>query len=388
MAKDWKTRLIHTDASVPEGFRSLAVPVYRGSTVIFPDSGSTHTEWNQEEFGYAYGLHGTPTTLELAARIAELEGGTRTLLTPSGLAAIGLVDLAFLSAGSHVLIPENAYSPNRILAAKLLRRFGIEASFYPSEIGRGIAEHFRPNTHLVWTESPGSITMEIQDVPAISEAAHQRGITVALDNTWSAGVLFPAFDHGVDVSVQAATKYIGGHSDLLLGSVTVRGHAHLDKLGEVRARFGLAVSPDDCSLALRGLTTLAVRLRHVEQSALEIARWLAARPEVQTVLHPALDSCPGHDLWLRDFSGSSGLFSLVLAPEFSGQQVRAFVDALSLFQIGYSWGGVASLAVAYDMSHVRSRTNYGDRIVRLNIGLESTADLIADLARGLAVMRG
>jgi cystathionine beta-lyase len=388
MAKDWKTRLIHTDASVPEGFRSLAVPVYRGSTVIFPDSGSAHTEWNQEEFGYAYGLHGTPTTLELAARIAELEGGTRTLLTPSGLAAIGLVDLAFLSAGSHVLIPENAYSPNRILAAKLLRRFGIEASFYPSEIGRGIAEHFRPNTHLVWTESPGSITMEIQDVPAISEAAHQRGITVALDNTWSAGVLFPAFDHGVDVSVQAATKYIGGHSDLLLGSVTVRGHAHLDKLGEVRARFGLAVSPDDCSLALRGLTTLAVRLRHVEQSALEIARWLAARPEVQTVLHPALDSCPGHDLWLRDFSGSSGLFSLVLAPEFSGQQVRAFVDALSLFQIGYSWGGVASLAVAYDMSHVRSRTNYGDRIVRLNIGLESTADLIADLAQGLAVMRG
>jgi cystathionine beta-lyase len=388
MAKDWKTRLIHTDASVPEGFRSLAVPVYRGSTVIFPDSGSTHTEWNQEEFGYAYGLHGTPTTLELAARIAELEGGTRTLLTPSGLAAIGLVDLAFLSAGSHVLIPENAYSPNRILAAKLLRRFGIEASFYPSEIGRGIAEHFRPNTHLVWTESPGSITMEIQDVPAISEAAHQRGITVALDNTWSAGVLFPAFDHGVDVSVQAATKYIGGHSDLLLGSVTVRGHAHLDKLGEVRARFGLAVSPDDCSLALRGLTTLAVRLRHVERSALEIARWLAARPEVQTVLHPALDSCPGHDLWLRDFSGSSGLFSLVLAPEFSGQQVRAFVDALSLFQIGYSWGGVASLAVAYDMSHVRSRTNYGDRIVRLNIGLESTADLIADLAQGLAVMRG
>ena len=388
MAKDWKTRLIHTDASVPEGFRSLAVPVHRGSTVIFPDSGSTHTEWNQEEFGYAYGLHGTPTTLELAARIAELEGGTRTLLTPSGLAAIGLVDLAFLSAGSHVLIPENAYSPNRILAAKLLRRFGIEASFYPSEIGRGIAEHFRPNTHLVWTESPGSITMEIQDVPAISEAAHQRGITVALDNTWSAGVLFPAFDHGVDVSVQAATKYIGGHSDLLLGSVTVRGHAHLDKLGEVRARFGLAVSPDDCSLALRGLTTLAVRLRHVEQSALEIARWLAARPEVQTVLHPALDSCPGHDLWLRDFSGSSGLFSLVLAPEFSGQQVRAFVDALSLFQIGYSWGGVASLAVAYDMSHVRSRTNYGDRIVRLNIGLESTEDLIADQESGLRTMAG
>ncbi len=388
MAKDWTTRLIHTDASVPEDFRSLAVPVYRGSTVVFPDSASTHTEWNQQEFGYAYGLHGTPTTLELAARIAELEGGTRTLLTPSGLAAIGVVDLAFLSAGSHVLIPDNVYSPNRILATKLLRRFGIEASLYPSEIGRGIVEHFRPNTHLVWTESPGSITMEIQDVPAIAAAAHERGIPVALDNTWSAGVLFPAFDHGVDVSVQAATKYIGGHSDLLLGSVTVRDHAYLDKLGEVRARFGMAVSPDDCSLALRGLTTLAVRLQHVEQSALEIARWLADRPEVQTVLHPALESCPGHELWKRDFSGSSGLFSLVFNPEFSGQQVRAFVDALALFQIGYSWGGVASLAVAYDMTHVRSRTNYGDRIVRLNIGLESTEDLIADLAQGLAAMRG
>jgi len=322
----------------------------------------------------------------LAGRIAELEGGTRTLLTPSGLAAISVVDLGFLSAGSHVLIPENVYSPNRVLAVKLLRRFGIEASFYPPEIGAGIAEHFRPNTHLAWTESPGSITMEVQDVPAICAAAHERAIPVAIDNTWSAGVLFRAFDHGVDVSVQAATKYIGGHSDLLMGSVTLRDPAHLERLGEVRARLGLAVSPDDCSLALRGITTLAVRLKHVEQSALEIARWLAARPEVQTVLHPALESCPGHDLWKRDFTGSSGLFSLVLKPEFSGAQVRAFVDALAFFKIGYSWGGVASLAVAYDMSRLGSRTDYGDRIVRLNIGLENTDDLIADLERGLRAM--
>ncbi len=230
--------------------------------------------------------------------------------------------------------------------------------------------------------------MEVQDVPAICAAARAHGVPVALDNTWSAGVLFRAFDHGVDVSVQAATKYIGGHSDLLMGSVTVRDTAHLERLGEVRARLGLAVSPDECSLALRGMTTLAVRLKHVEQSALEIARWLAERAEVQTVLHPALESCPGHDLWKRDFTGSSGLFSLVMKPEFSGAQVRAFVDALELFKIGYSWGGVASLAVAYDMHKVRSRTDYGDRIVRLNIGLESTADLVADLERGLRVMRG
>jgi cystathionine beta-lyase len=388
MTKNWKTRLIHTDAKTPEGFESLTPPVYRGSTVVFPDTSSAHTEWNQEELGYAYGLHGTPTTLELAARIAELEGGTRTLLTPSGLAAIGVVDLAFLSAGSHVLIPENIYSPNRLLAVKLLSRFGIESSFYPPEIGGGIASHFRPNTHLVWTESPGSITMEVQDVPAICAAARERGIAVALDNTWSAGVLFRAFEHGVDVSVQAATKYIGGHSDLLMGSVTVREHVHLERLGEVRARLGMAVSPDDCSLALRGITTLAVRLKHVEQSALEIARWLAGRPEVQTVLHPALESCPGHEIWKRDFTGSSGLFSLVMKPEFSGARVRIFVDALELFKIGYSWGGVASLAVAYDTRRVRNRMDYGDRIVRLNIGLESTADLIADLENGLRAMRG
>jgi cystathionine beta-lyase len=387
MTKDWKTRLIHTDTSIPEGFESLTSPVYRASTVVFPNTSSTHTEWNQEEFGYAYGIHGTPTTLALAARITELEGGMRTLLTPSGLAAISIVDVAFLSAGSHLLIPEDVYSPNRVTAVKLLSRFGIETSFYPPMIGAGIVEHFRPNTHLVWTESPGSITMEVQDVPAICAAAHERGIAVAIDNTWAAGVLFQAFDHGVDVSVQAITKYIGGHSDILMGSVTIRDHAHLEKLGEVRARLGLAVSPDECSLALRGISTLAVRLKYVEQSALEIARWLAARPEVQTVLHPALESCPGHDLWKRDFTGSSGLFSVVLKPGFSGVQVRAFVDALALFKIGYSWGGVASLAVAYDTSRVRSDTDYGNRVVRLNIGLESTDDLIADLESGLRTMQ-
>jgi cystathionine beta-lyase len=227
--------------------------------------------------------------------------------------------------------------------------------------------------------------MEVEDVPAICAAARERGVPVALDNTWSAGVLFRAFDHGVDVSVQAATKYIGGHSDLLLGSVTVRNAAHLARLGEVRARLGLAVSPDDCSLALRGMTTLAVRLKYVEQSALEIARWLAGQDEVQAVLHPALESCPGHDIWKRDFTGSSGLFSLVMKPEFSGAQVRLFVDSLELFKIGYSWGGVASLAVAYDVSR---GTGYGDRVVRLNIGLESTVDLIADLEKGMRAMRG
>ena len=208
-----------------------------------------------------------------------------------------------------------------------------------------------------------------------------------MDNTWSAGVYFNAFEHGVDVSMQALTKYVGGHSDLLLGSVTVRDHALLERLGETRARLGLSVSPDECSLALRGLQTLAVRLRHSGEVSLTIAEWLAARPEVESVLHPALESCPGHELWKRDFTGASGLFSVVFRPQFSGAQVRAFVDALELFKIGYSWAGTTSLAVAYDLRKTRVASSYGDRIVRLSIGLEEPSDLLADLEQGLSKMQ-
>jgi cystathionine beta-lyase len=295
--------------------------------------------------------------------------------------------MAMLSAGSHVLIPDNVYVPNRLLAIKLLHRFGVEATFYPADAGAKVAEYFRPNTHLIWVESPGSITMEVQDVPAIAAAAHAHGVIVAMDNTWAAGVLFKAFEHGVDVSVQALTKYVGGHSDLLLGSVTVRNEALLQRLGETRARMGFSVSPDECSLALRGLQTLAVRLRHAEASALMIANWLAAQPEVQTVLHPALESCPGHTFWKRDFSGASGLFSLVFHQKFSGVEVRAFVDALDLFEIGYSWAGTTSLAVTYNLNHTRGASPYGDRLVRLSVGMEETDDLIDDLKQVLARMR-
>jgi cysteine-S-conjugate beta-lyase len=384
MTKNWKTKLIHSDAKVPEGFRALSVPVERASTVLFPNSASAVGGWNVETDGYTYGIHGTPTVQALAGRIAELEGGTRTLLVPSGLSAIMLVDMALLSAGSHVLIPENVYVPNRLLAIKTLRRFGVEASFYPANAGARIGEHFRTNTHLVWVESPGSITMELQDVPAIAAMAHERGAVVAMDNTWSAGVYFRAFEHGVDVSVQALTKYVGGHSDLLMGSVTVRAEELLEHLGETRARLGLAVSADECSLVLRGLQTLAVRLHHAGESGLKVAEWLAARPEVERVLHPALESCPGHELWKRDFTGACGLFSIVFRLEFSGAQVRAFVDALRLFKIGYSWAGTTSLAVAYDLKATKHGAAYGDRLVRLSIGLEETADLLADLEQGLA----
>ncbi len=383
MNKSWHTKLIHSDAQIPQGYRSLAVPVYRGSTTLFPSASSVNDRWDQARAGYTYGLYGTPTTLELAARICELESGAHTLLTPGGQAGIALVDLAFLGAGDHVLIPASIYKPNRDLTTSLLKRFGVTATFYDPTIGAGIAELIKEETRLVWTESPGSITMEVQDVPAIAQAAHERNVLVALDNTWSAGVLFDAFAHGVDVTMQALTKYVGGHSDLLLGSVTVRDDALYERLGPTRRVLGSAVSPDDCSLALRGLQTLAVRLGFIEDSALAIARWLADRPEVERVLHPALPSCPGHALWKRDFRGSSGVFSIVLRPGPTREQVLAFVDALQLFEIGYSWGGVTSLIVAYDFRHGTGREVYDHRLVRLSIGLESTADLIADLEQAL-----
>jgi cystathionine beta-lyase len=387
MAKHWKTKLIHSDVKVPQGFRSLTVPIYRGSTTLFPDAAAVTDDWDQYEAGYTYGLYGTPTTLELASRICELEQGYRTIITPGGQGAISLIKLALLRAGDHVLVPESIYGPNRKFANDVLRRFGVETSFYSPDIGNGIAEVIQANTRLIWCESPGSITMEVQDVPAIAQAAHRAGVLLVIDNTWSAGVYFDAFAHGADVTMQALTKYVGGHSDLLLGSATTKDKAIYERLGATHQLLGCAASPDDCSLALRGMKTLAVRLEKIEASALSIARWLAERAEVENVLHPALPSCPGHELWKRDFTGSAGVFSIVLKPKFSKQQVYAFVNSLELFKIGHSWGGVTSLAVAYDFTHYKGRPEYQHRIVRLNIGLEEGDDLISDLAQAFDLMK-
>ena len=383
MTKTWQTKLIHSDAKIPTGYKSLATPTYRGSTTVFPSAGAVKDTWDQHRVGYTYGLYGTPTTLELAARICELESGKHTILAPGGQAAISLINFALLQAGDHILVPTSVYYPNRKLTAQLLSRFGVTSTFYDPLIGAGISALFQENTRLVWTESPGSITMEVQDIPTIVAAAHARNIKVVLDNTWSAGVLFDAFAHGVDITMQAVTKYIGGHSDLLLGSVTVRDDAIYQRLGVTQQMLGLAVSPDDCSLALRGLQTLAVRLSAIENSALQIAKWLADRPEVERVLHPSLPACPGHEFWKRDFLGSSGVFSLVFKPGPAQEQVFAFVDALKLFKVGYSWAGVTSLAVAYNIGRIPGRPPYDHRVVRLNIGLESTTDLIADLEQAL-----
>lgn len=383
MEKHWKTKLIHSDAQIPTNFHSLNTPVYRASTVLFPDAAAPTDAWDQYEAGYTYGLYGTPTTLELAARICEMERGYRTIITPGGQAAISLINLALLRTGDHVLLPESIYGPNRKLSNDVLRRFGVEVSYYDPLVGAGITENLRPNTRVVWCESPGSISMEVQDVPAVAAAAHSAGALVVMDNTWSAGVYFDALAHGVDVTMQALTKYVGGHSDLLLGSVTAKDKSTYQRLGAAQQLLGCAASPDDCSLALRGMKTLAVRLEKVAASARKIAEWLSARAEVERVLHPALESCPGHELWKRDFTGSSGVFSFVLRDGFNKEQVLRFASSLQLFKIGYSWGGVTSLILTYDFSHYKGRVPYQHRIVRLNIGLEWDEDLIADLDAAL-----
>lgn len=383
MNKSWKTNLIHSDVHVPEGFRSLVVPTYRGSTALFPNASAVTDNWDQYKTGYAYGVYGTPTTLELAGRICELEDGYRTMITPSGQCAISLIYFAFLSAGDHVLIPESIYGPNRKLASTLLRRFGVECTYYPPSIGEEVEKLIRLNTRLVWCESPGSITMEVQDVPAISQAAHRHKVLVAVDNTWSAGLYFDALAHGADITTQALTKYIGGHSDLLLGSVTLRDEAGWEKVGAAQQVVGCAASPDDCSLALRGMKTLGARLERIEHSALFLAKKLSFSQEIEGVLHPALPSCPGHEFWRRDFTGSSGLFSILFRREITKEQVLGFVNNLRLFKIGYSWGGVNSLAVAYDFTNSIGRPDYEHRIVRLSIGLEDRNDLLADLEEAM-----
>lgn len=376
--KDWSTRLIHPDARPPEGFRSLVPPVHRGSTVVFPGTAEISDDWRNRD-RYTYGLYGTPTTRELAVRIAELEGGDHTFITPGGQAAIALIGFAFTRAGDHALFPDSAYGPTRQYAEEVLARFGVEVETYAPGIGAEIDGLMRPNTRLVWCESPGSVTMEVQDVPAIAAAAHRHGAVVALDNTYAAGVYFDAFAHGVDVTMQALTKYVGGHSDLLLGSVTARTEAEYEALGGMHARLGLGASPDDCYLALRGMQTLAVRLAALERGTLHVARWLAEHPAVETVLHPALPGCPGHEVWKRDFTGSTSVFSIVLAQGASRRAVETFVDALRLFRIGYSWGGVTSLAVPFFELRRTHGPSYGGRLVRLNVGLEHVDDLTADL---------
>jgi cystathionine beta-lyase len=366
-----------------ENFGIVNPPVYHASTVTFPTMAALEASQEHPLDHVHYGRYGTPTTSALEEAVAALEGGDRCVSLPSGLAAIAVAMLSFLKQGDHVLITDNAYFPTRKLHTNLLAKLGIEATYYDPMIGARIADLIRPNTRAVWLESPGSLTFEVQDVPAVAEAARAKGLAVLIDNTWSAGYFFDAFRHGCDVSVQAGTKYIGGHSDIMLGTVTTT-KALYETVKWTAITLGACAGPDDCYLGLRGLRTLAARLARHQESALELARWLAARPEVERVLHPALPSCPGHDVWKRDFTGSSGLFGVVLK-EFPKRAVAAMLDGMELFAMGFSWGGFESLIVPTYPPKVRSASTwpYAGPSIRLHVGLEDVADLRADLEAGL-----
>ena len=353
-------------------------PIFHASTILFPNL-ATYKNGKQK---YRYARRGTPTSRALETAIASLEGGFDCKVAPSGLAAVSSALLAFLKTGDHVLMVDSVYGPARHFCNTVLKRFGIETTYYDPQIGARISELLQPNTRVVYCESPGSQTMEVQDVPAIAAAAHAHGAIVMLDNTWSAGHYFKAFEHGCDVSIQAATKYIVGHSDVMLGSV-VCNEACWPEFKESFESTGLFAGPDDMYLALRGLRTLDVRLERHMKNALAVANWLRGRQEVETVLYPALPNATGHELWKRDFTGACGLFSIILKPV-PEPALEAMVDGFSLFKIGDSWGGFESLVVPFNVR--RSATNWlaGGPALRLHIGLESPDDLIADLQAGFA----
>ncbi len=356
--------------------------VFHASTILYPSAAALRAG-NQP---YTYGRKGTPTSRALEDTIAAVEGGHACKVTPSGLAAIASVFMAFLDTGDHVLITDSAYRPTRTLANGLLKRMGIEATFYDPTDPGAVKAGLKQNTKLVFTECPGSQTFEVQDIPAIVKLAHEAGALVAIDNTWSAGHFFKAFEHGCDISIQAATKYLVGHSDCMMGCVTVN-EEHWPRYKQAYEEMGLFAGPDDMYLTLRGIRTLDVRLERHMKSGLAIAEWLRGRPEVSEVLHPGLPGAPGHDIWKRDFTGASGLFGFVLH-ETAQHRIDAFLDALSLFGMGYSWGGFESLAIPCDVTTYRSATTWDrdGQLIRLHIGLEDVDDLKRDLEAGFAAM--
>ncbi|RMF73607.1 MAG: cystathionine beta-lyase [Alphaproteobacteria bacterium] len=379
-----RTRLLEAGRR-PEWTQGLVnPPVARASTCLFPDFETFLARARNPDGGLYYGRRGTPTHWALLEALCALEGGENGWLFPSGLAAITGTLLALLERGDHALITDSVYGPTRTLAMKLLPRYGVDVTFYDPLIGSGIAELMRPNTRVVMVESPGSLTFEVQDIPAIAAAAHERGAIVVADNTWATGLYCPVLALGADVSVLAATKYVVGHSDVMLGAAIARG----DLARRLKADFhlmGWTVGADDAALALRGLRTLEVRLARHDEAAREIARWLAGHPEVARVLHPAMSSCPGHAIFTRDFTGASGLFAIVLKRgRFA--DLAALVNALTLFGLGYSWGGFESLVLPADPAPLRSATRWQapGPLVRLHIGLEDPADLKADLEQALA----
>ncbi len=363
----------------------VSPPVWRASTILYDSVADLRAAAGKDtHHRLFYGRRGTPTQWSLAEALTELEPGAEaTFLYPSGVAAVSAALLSVLSPGDELLLADSVYDPTRNFAQSFLKRFGVTTRYYDPMIGGGIAGLIGDKTRAIFIETPGSLTFEVQDVPAIVAAAKVRGVTTLLDNTWATPLLFPAIEKGIDLSILACTKYIVGHSDVMLGSVTA-APGHWEKLRATSFQLGQTASPDDAWLGARGLRTMAVRLKHHGEAALEIARWLETRSEVARVLHPALPSCPGHDIFLRDFKGPSGLFSFVLNGGTEASRA-ALIDGLDLFGIGYSWGGFESLAIPVDPDRIRTATAWQAEgpLVRLQIGLEDPADLIADLAAGL-----
>lgn len=384
------TTLIHHPYTPPDTFAAPQPGVFKASTVFFADVAAMRARDWKTKAGYTYGLHGTPTTFTLEERIATLEGGTYCTLVPSGLAAVVLVGMALLKAGDELLIPDNAYGPNKSFAQGELAAWGITHRFYDAMNPADLAAKLSAKTRLVWIEAPGSITLEFPDMPALVAAvkahkdAHPSGIVTALDNTWGAGLAFNAFDLGLDISVQALTKYPSGGADVLMGSVVTRDEAlhHLVHFCHMRIGFGIA--GNDAELVLRGLNSMALRYAAQDAATRELAAWLAGRPEIVTVLHPALPGSPGHETWKRDCTGAACLLSAVFKPEFTPERVDRFCDSLKLFKIGYSWAGPMSLCAPYDIPALRTTPwPYKGGLVRFSVGLEAVADLQADIVQAL-----
>ena len=384
---DVDTQLTRLGRDPKRQHHAVNPPVYHASTLAFDTVAAFETAMGGkfDKGNLFYGRYGTPTTFALEDAVAELEGGHAGIAVPSGLAAISCALLAFVRAGDHILVTDSAYGPARNICDVMLKRFGVETTYYDPLIGAGIAELIRPNTRLVYVESPGSLTFEIQDVPAIADAAHKAGVIVVFDNTWATPLYFKAFDHGVDVSIHAGTKYIVGHADALLGLI-VTVEAHYETLRRTAMPLlGHTAAPDDVYLALRGLRTLSVRLERHQENGLRLAAWFEGRPEVARVLHPALPDHPGHALWRRDFKGASGLFGVLLNPV-PKEAVAAMLDDLIFFDLGVSWGGYESLVRPVDPREVRTVAEWDapGPLLRFHIGLESPDDLIADLEAGFA----
>lgn len=378
------TRVTHSGRAPEQHFGMVNTPVYRASTILFPNLAALEAK---EGAKLRYGRRGTPTTHALEDAICALEGAERALVAPSGVSALSTVLMSHAEPGAHFLVTDNAYGPTRKFCEFTLRKFGIETTYYDPAIGAGIEALIRPETRLIWMESPGSQTFEVQDVAAITEVARRHGVTTAIDNTWSGGYFFQPIAHGVDISVQAGTKYISGHSDLMLGTIACSA-AIYDRLRETYLRFGVCVGSDDAYLALRGLRTIGVRMRHHHASGLQVANWLLEQPEVLRVMHPALPQDPGHALFRKYFTGASGLFGFVMKSVEHDALARMF-DGFSLFGMGSSWGGYESLIVPSNPSVYRSATewNPGGQTVRIHVGLEDPADLIDELRKGLDRLR-